>query len=186
MRRVIKLTESDLMRIVKRVIKENEDEDKKTGGLTLRNVLSKSKQAASYIKNQMSDEEKEETLDLADSKGFSATDAKQVLSKVGSMDVEDLEDIKESVSKSYVINEGFGRKVASRLAVLIGAPVSLVSFIAGIAADAEGWSKYAWTTYLHDFMDKTFGDARGFVVILFFVLTFVNLIWGLVNWKGEK
>ncbi|WP_248792671.1 hypothetical protein, partial [Escherichia coli] len=92
-----------------------EEEKEKSGKLTLSNVLSKAKQAANYIKNEMSDEEKEETLDFAEENGLSMSDAKKIVSKVSSMDVEDLEQVKDTVAESYIIHEGFGRKVASRL-----------------------------------------------------------------------
>ena len=114
------------------------------------------------------------------------SDAKKIVSKVSSMDVEDLEQVKDTVAESYIIHEGFGRKVASRLAALIGAPVSFILTLAGISADAEGWSQNAWTVYAHDFMNNNFGDARGFVVLLFLVLTFVFLFWGLANWNKGK
>lgn len=188
-RRIIRLTESDLIRLVKRIISEEED-TKKEGKLTFRNVFSKARQAASYIKNQMSDDEIEDTLDFADEYGFNTTDAKKAVSKTREVDPEQLQRLEDAggdaLTESYLIYEGIGKKVAARLATTLGAPVSLVLAIAMIAADTTGWSEHPWTTYLHQFIDNNIGDARGFVVVLLFISTFFNLIYGLANWNAGK
>jgi hypothetical protein len=151
MARITRLTERDLTRLVKRVIREREMDEDFFG-----NTFSKFKSAVNASKEFFKNEV---FSDLTDK------ELSQILRKAENVNIEKiinkLED-EESISESY-LNENLISKVknfVSNLGIYVGGLASAAGLIS-IAGEVSGWSQSKFFTKINEINEQYMGLGRG-------------------------
>jgi hypothetical protein len=162
-------------------------------GKKFEELMKQAKERANKYLDTLSDEEKEELANSLIEKSPKAAREVQNASSMDSLlpsaeEAAEIADETGLTTESLKLNEvgsGKFRQIFARLVALVGAPLSAALAIAGIAGDAAGWADSPWSVVAHDFINM-FGQARGFVVILGFLLFLVCVMWGSFNFNVAK